>query len=394
MIGLSIDAAAPGTPGTAPAEPRDPTSTRSRRRRAGPDGESAVGTTGFERAMRQESDQVARQIEAGPTAPGTTAATDEAVPGRAGATRPQGEVNGAEPTGRTGADDRTSRLRLGNGKRTAPEPDAGALLNAAAAAAGLGGHATPPRTASSSPGEQIGALDGDRGAAASTRNGEGVEAAEQPSGPPQVEERRRPTQELIGLVPGRKEAALPSSTPSEASLNGGTHAAPRAVSGATLASATTSGHAVDLRPLEGSGVDGAILQSAAHLRIEGAPGGAGDVELHLRVRGDVTHVRIDGEVGRVAAVHAPELANALASVGLSLGRLETPPVASASPASSSNGFGHRSGSDPGTGQSHSQPQGQPEPDPGGPPGPPRPQAASHHPSGRQPARGARVHVKA
>jgi hypothetical protein len=394
MSGLSIDGALPGTSGTGPPEPRDTATMRSRRRDADPAEGQTGGTTGFERAMRQESNRVARQPEAGPVTPGAVEAASEAFRGRGASTSPRGEAADAVPESRAGTEDRPSRPRTGNSRRPAAEPEAGSLVNAAAAAAGLGAHAPPPRTGSSSPARQAGALDGDQGAAGSNRAAGGVEAAETASGPQFVEERRRPAQELVGLVPGRKEPLLPSAAAPETSIAGGSHAAPRAVTGTGPAGAATGSHAIDLRPIEGSGVDGAILQSAAHLRIEGTPGGAGDIELHLRVRGDVTHVRIDGEAGRVAAVHAPDLANALATVGLSLGRLETPPVAAPSPSASSSGFGDRSGTDPGAGQSQSQPQGQPEPrDPGASGGQPLPQPASPL-SRRQPARGARVHVQA
>jgi hypothetical protein len=396
MSGLSIDGALPGTSGTGPPEPRDTATARSRRRDADPAEGPAGGTTGFERAMRQESNRVARQPETGPATPGAVETASEAFRGRGATAPPRGEAADAEPASRAGSEDRASRPRPGSGRRVVAEPDAGSLVNAAAVAAGLGAHATPPRNGSSTPARQAGAgaLDGDQGAAGSNRAAGGVEAAETAPGPQFVEERRRPAQELVGLVPGRKEPLIPSAAAPETSIAGGSHAAPRAVTGTGPAGAATGSHAIDLRPIEGSGVDGAILQSAAHLRIEGTPGGAGDIELHLRVRGDVTHVRIDGEAGRVAAVHAPELANALATVGLSLGRLETPPVAAPSPSASSSGFGDRSGTDPGAGQSQSQPQGQPEPrDPGASGGQPLPQPASH-PSRRQPARGARVHVQA
>jgi hypothetical protein len=169
-------------------------------------------------------------------------------------------------------------------------------------------------------------------------------------------------------------------------------------SGATVMPGSTDpGRATGPRPTTDPGVDGAILRSAAHLRIEGAPGGLGDIELHLRVRGDVAHIRIDGDVGRAAAANAPELASALASAGLSLGRLETPPVAASSGTSTSGGFGDRRGADPGSAQYQSQPQGQPEPqDRGGPasPQPPPPPRGHREPAGRPPPRGGRVHVEA
>jgi hypothetical protein len=66
------------------------------------------------------------------------------------------------------------------------------------------------------------------------------------------------------------------------------------------------------------------MRSAAHLRISPGQSGGGDIELHLRIRGGVAHLRVDGDGGHLVAKSAPELASALSSAGLSLGKLETP----------------------------------------------------------------------
>lgn len=66
--------------------------------------------------------------------------------------------------------------------------------------------------------------------------------------------------------------------------------------------------------------DGAVLQHSAHLRVE-APG-VGELELHLRVRDGIAHLRVDGDAARVIESRVADLSRALASQGLELGTLD------------------------------------------------------------------------
>jgi hypothetical protein len=142
-------------------------------------------------------------------------------------------------------------------------------------------------------------------------------------------------------------------------------------------------------------VEGAVLQHAAHLRIEANQQGLGEIELHLRVRGGVAHLRVDGDGGHVVAAHAQELATALASAGLSLGQLDgpaaRPPVPAAPPAAGAEpqagGDGRTAGFDA-PAQGHAEPR-----DPGEPGTPAHPHPSSAR-RGRSPSGGGRVHVEA
>jgi hypothetical protein len=67
---------------------------------------------------------------------------------------------------------------------------------------------------------------------------------------------------------------------------------------------------------------GAVLRHAAHLRIETPADG--DLELHLRIREGVAHLRVDGEAAGLVEAQAGELARALQGQGLRLGSLDLP----------------------------------------------------------------------
>ncbi len=210
--------------------------------------------------------------------------------------------------------------------------------------------------------------------------------------PPVPEDPRRPLNEVVNMIPGRKEPVLPTAA---APLPGTVGHNSPTVKSAPPGPATTEELALHAAAaaVDGAGVDGAILRSAAHLRIEGVPGGLGDVELHLRVRGDVALLRVEGAGAPAMGGRETELASALASAGLSLGRLDLPPVATATGAQAGSS-GHRGGADAGPGGSQTSPQGQPEPqERGAAHRPPEPRDENDR-SGRNPARGARVHVEA
>ncbi len=74
-------------------------------------------------------------------------------------------------------------------------------------------------------------------------------------------------------------------------------------------------------PPPGQDVQGAVLQHAAHLKVDA--GALGSIELHLRLREGALHLRVDGEAGRVVEARAGELSRTLAGEGLRLA-IETP----------------------------------------------------------------------
>jgi hypothetical protein len=184
-----------------------------------------------------------------------------------------------------------------------------------------------------------------------------------------TEKPRPPAQEAHPIVPGRKESPLPA----PAQLLPAPAQPPRAAASPAPEPAAALPRASPARPAaEGGDVEGAVLRNAAHLRIDSGQPGVGEIELHLRVREGVAHLRVDGEGGHLVAARAPELAAALAGAGLSLGRLETPPpsaVAAPPPSAAPDG---RTGSESGLGGSAGSgaaPHGQPgSRQPGGHPG--------------------------
>jgi hypothetical protein len=93
--------------------------------------------------------------------------------------------------------------------------------------------------------------------------------------------------------------------------------------------------------------EGAVLRNAAHLRVESPE--LGQIALHLRVRGGVAEVRFDGDRASALRERVPELARALASEGLALGKIDPPAPSSGSTASSGDPGAHApSGWEPGS----------------------------------------------
>jgi hypothetical protein len=82
-----------------------------------------------------------------------------------------------------------------------------------------------------------------------------------------------------------------------------------------------------------------VLPHAAHLRVESDL--LGQVELHVRIREGVAHLRLEGPSASAAQSLLPELRSALAREGLALGEVEiTPaPAQPAAPAQASTGGG-------------------------------------------------------
>jgi hypothetical protein len=159
-------------------------------------------------------------------------------------------------------------------------------------------------------------------------------------------------------------AAPPSPTPREASTAEPAAAAPAL-------------------PLPDVTADGAVLRNAAHLRIS-APG-VGDLELHLRVRDGVAHVRVDGDAGRALESRAAELSRALAGEGLKLGALDAKPAPAA--AASFADAGSSSSRDHGSSGRHRD-------DPSAPPPPTSPPAPRRAPGATSPATSGRYAVRA
>ncbi|GEJ56991.1 hypothetical protein [Anaeromyxobacter diazotrophicus] len=71
----------------------------------------------------------------------------------------------------------------------------------------------------------------------------------------------------------------------------------------------------------GQDVQGAVLHSAAHLKVD-AGGALGAIELHLRVRDGAVLLRVDGDAARAVESHAGELSRSLAGHGLELAPIE------------------------------------------------------------------------
>jgi hypothetical protein len=135
-----------------------------------------------------------------------------------------------------------------------------------------------------------------------------------------------------------------------------------AASDATAATAREGG-AAPLATARDSVADGAVLRNAAHLRVD-APG-LGELELHLRVRDGVAHVRVDGEAARLVESRAAELSRALAGEGLKLGHVDVKPL----PSPAGGGAGDAtSRQHHGSGRHRDEP---PPPPSGAPPAPPR-----------------------
>jgi hypothetical protein len=78
-----------------------------------------------------------------------------------------------------------------------------------------------------------------------------------------------------------------------------------------------------LPPSPGPDVQGALLQHAAHLKIEA--GAMGALELHMRVREGALHLRVEGDAAHTVEARAGELSRALAGEGLKLAPIESAP---------------------------------------------------------------------
>jgi len=189
---------------------------------------------------------------------------------------------------------------------------------------------------------------------------EPAEAAAPASPPARAEGASRRKDTASEASPAKAAAApAPSSPPPFAAgtpaARAGASPAPAAPALPRLALAATAG---DGPP---ASVDGALLGNAAHLRISTGQAGVGDIELHLRVRGGVAHLRVDGEGGHLVGKSTTELSSALAGAGLSLGKLETPSAAPAGAQADANRdpAGHGGARDS-QGEGFRQPGGEPQ----------------------------------
>lgn len=171
-----------------------------------------------------------------------------------------------------------------------------------------GGEAAPPS----------GAPVGAEGATAASRDGrEGAERGDDGGTQPRRSRGAEADLAAEGTVPGLEPAARPPDATPGASVLGAPPSQRRDPGDAELAKASAP---VPLLPPDARSADGAVLRNAAHLRVE-TPG-LGALELHLRVRDGVAHVRLDGEAARAVEARAAELSRALASEGLKLGQLD------------------------------------------------------------------------
>ncbi|HUK66219.1 MAG TPA: hypothetical protein VLV17_05280 [Anaeromyxobacteraceae bacterium] len=89
---------------------------------------------------------------------------------------------------------------------------------------------------------------------------------------------------------------------------------------ATTDSAASLANALPAVPA-GQEVQGAVLQSAAHLRVDTPDQGA--LELHLRIRDGAVQLRVDGDSARLVESRSSELSHSLAGQGLKLAPIET-----------------------------------------------------------------------
>jgi hypothetical protein len=100
-------------------------------------------------------------------------------------------------------------------------------------------------------------------------------------------------------------------------------AEPRAPRTATASAAAQRAGAPLPPPPPGQEVSGAVLRSAAHLKVD--TGTLGALELHLRVRDGALHLRVTGEAAPLVEARSGELSRALAGEGLRLAPVELPP---------------------------------------------------------------------
>ena len=333
------------------------------------------------------------RAEASEASPSTAPAAHAAV-AVANATAPGIAVT-AVPTGPQSP----STLSGERARPTEPVPEAADRVAASAVAGSRRGAATASRRASdataraSSKGPGPESLTDEGAPAAKTSAAPAVprRASADPQAEPAARSRRRSAAagtESRADAPARAEPPG-TATPLPATLDVQTQR-PASVPAVTAARTPQAGSSEGAAPGQ---VDGAVLRSAAHLRISAGQGGAGDIELHLRIRGGVAHLRVEGDGGHLVGSRAPELASALAGAGLTLGKLEAPAAPSAAPSSHlSFGDGRgQGGGQPGTFESPG--DGQPQPGARGDAHPPAP-TPSRSPPGRSPSARGGIHVEA
>jgi hypothetical protein len=243
----------------------------------------------------------------------TAAAGTPEAPDGAGA-----ELSAPERQGRPSP--RPSPRKRGEGEA---EPDAaGSAVHAeiSAAAAHAPSH-TPqgsPHAAAPAPAKPVPAkVAPPQGQAiARASSGAGKPQAALPStAKPAAEEnkdRERGRELRAGEAPAAARLEAPAAPPAAATLDRA--AVPR------TATAVAAPPAPVPAPPPGQDVQGSVLRSAAHLKVDG--GALGAVELHLRVREGAIHLRVDGDAARVVEARAGELSRALAREGLTLAPIE------------------------------------------------------------------------
>jgi hypothetical protein len=132
-------------------------------------------------------------------------------------------------------------------------------------------------------------------------------------------------------------------------------------------------------------VSGAVLRSAAHLRIDA--GALGALDLHLRIRDGALHLRVGGDAAPAIEARSGELSRALAGDGLRLAPIDVRPGDGAATSYASGGGQREPRRDPWA----ERPEPPPEPRPHRPA---RRPSASSELAGGEPPRSSHIAVKA
>ncbi|HET7754653.1 MAG TPA: hypothetical protein VFK85_12155 [Anaeromyxobacteraceae bacterium] len=227
---------------------------------------------------------------------------------------------------------RDPRGRVSLGSKPSPDSASARSLDGAPHASGVVAYEAPPDGA-----RRAGAGDAAAGAhpARNARTAIGVAGSRDEKPGDGTEQRSGSRDELATPALAAAHPVAPTATLTPASAAAAlASGAPAAARDATLAEPPTS--AALVRPGQEAAADGAVLRNAAHLRV--AAPGVGELELHLRIRDGVAHVRVDGDAARVVESHAAELSRALAGEGLRLGQLDAKaPTLPSSSAGSAHG---------------------------------------------------------
>ncbi len=163
--------------------------------------------------------------------------------------------------------------------------------------------AAPPRAPTVDPTARLAARAAAKGPLAAP-------SSAKPQAPSSVREKAREREAT------KAEVAVPTAAAREALTP------PAAATEARPASRAAASQPAAPLPAPGAGqeLQGGVLRSAAHLKLDA--GSAGTLELHLRVRDGALHLRVEGEGARALEARSGELSQALAGEGLKLAPIE------------------------------------------------------------------------